>query len=91
LAALANDHKMIVNDTAAIKNRLCFMGTDYNQATSGALFDHRHRRAVTATMQIRLTWRLLRRPTIPVLGWSLLFSTGYPPPLFGCKILKTMD
>ena len=28
---------------------------------------------------------------IPSLGRSLLFGTGYPPPLSGCKILKTRD
>src|SRR5580658_1071293 len=39
LAALASDQRTIVDDTAATKNRLCFMDTDYNQATSGALFD----------------------------------------------------
>jgi hypothetical protein len=32
LAALASDQRMIVEDTAAMKNRLCFMGKDYNQA-----------------------------------------------------------
>jgi hypothetical protein len=32
-------------------------------------------------MQIGLTRRFARRPTIPVLGWSLLFSTGTPLPL----------
>jgi hypothetical protein len=89
LAALASDQRTIVDDTAATKNRLCFMDTNYNQAASCALFDHR--REVTATMQIRLTRRLLWRPNIPVLGWRLLFSIGYPPPPFGCKILKTMD
>jgi hypothetical protein len=62
LAALDSDQKMIVDDTATMKNRLRFMGTHYNQAKSCALFDHRHRRAVRATMQIRLTRRLIGRP-----------------------------
>src|SRR5579862_7162560 len=38
LAALASDQKMIVDDTAAMKNRLCFIGTDYNQGGVGAPF-----------------------------------------------------
>jgi hypothetical protein len=49
LAVLDNDQKMIVDVTAATKNRLRFMGTHYNQAKSCALFDHR--RAATAIMQ----------------------------------------
>ena len=28
---------------------------------------------------------------LPSLGRSLLFSTGYPPPPFVCKIQKTSD
>ena len=27
----------------------------------------------------------------PILGRSLLFSTGYPPPPFDCKIFKTNE
>src|SRR5271167_2338929 len=38
LAALASDQRMIVDDTAAMKNPWCFIATNYNQATARALF-----------------------------------------------------
>jgi hypothetical protein len=33
LAALASDRRMIVDDNAVMNNPLCFMATDYNQAS----------------------------------------------------------
>src|SRR5579863_1912599 len=83
LAALASEKRAIVDDTAATKNCLCFMGTDYNQAISRALFDHRHRRAVIATMQIRLTRRLVR--AFPFWDGVYCLVPGTPLPLLAAK------